>query len=393
MRANYYMTKSHLNVPFSPPSLRENEAIAAAEVIRSGWLMQGPKVAEFEHLLAAYCGSSNAIAVSNCTTALHLSLLTLGVKPGDEVICPSLSFIATANSIRYTGASPVFADVDPQTYNLDPNAVEAAITSRTRAIMLVHQLGLPADIDTFAAIAEKHGLALVEDAACAIGSRYKGRRVGGDGQAVCFSFHPRKVITTGEGGLILTDNAAYARTMSIMRQHGMNMSVMERHKSDRVSIENYDFGFNYRMTDLQAAVGIEQLKRLDSLLATRLRAAERYNEALAGHPWLRPPYIPEYAEPTFQSYAIQLTEDAPLSREQVMEQLLAMGVATRRGVMLAHREPAYEGWPCPNDLAKSEDASARSLLLPIFGDITDQQVDYVIDCIGALRPALQTASA
>ncbi len=210
--------KPRATIPIALPLFGPEEGEAARAVIASGWVSQGPKVAEFEQQFAARCGAAHAVAVSNCTSALHLALHVLGIGPGDEVICPSMSFIATANSIRHTGATPVFADVDPRTFNLDPGAAEAAITPRTKAIMVVHQIGLPADIDRFGAIGRKHGVKIVEDAACAIGSRYKGRPIGGHSELVCFSLHPRKVITTGEGGMITTSNPAHDKQLRLLRQ-------------------------------------------------------------------------------------------------------------------------------------------------------------------------------
>ncbi len=204
-------------IPITIPLFGPEEAEAAAKSVRSGWVTQGPKVAEFERAVADYCGAEHAVAVSNCTSALHLALVVAGVGPGDEVICPSMSFIATANSIRHAGAMPVFAEVNPQTYNLDPAAAEAAITPRTKAVLVVHQIGLPAELDRFFALAEAHGLKIVEDAACAIGSRYAGRQIGGHGELACFSFHPRKVITTGEGGMITTNRADYAERLRLLR--------------------------------------------------------------------------------------------------------------------------------------------------------------------------------
>ena len=278
-------------IPITIPYLGEEEERAAQAAIRSGWVTQGPKVAQFERAVADYCGTAEAVAVSSCTTALHLALLVLEVGPGDEVICPSMSFIATANSIRYTGATPVFADVDPRTYNLDPDAVEALITRRTKAILVVHQIGLPADIDRFLALAEKYGVKIVEDAACAIGSRYKGKPIGGHTEMACFSFHPRKVITTGEGGMITTNNVDYAKRLRLLRQHGMSVPDTVRHGAKRVIIEQYVcLGYNYRMTDIQAAIGIEQMKKLDWIVRRRRELASRYTEALSDHPWLRAPY-------------------------------------------------------------------------------------------------------
>jgi len=369
-------------IPITLPYFGEEEERAAAEVIRSGWVTQGPKVAEFERAVADYCGTPHAVAVSSCTTALHLALLALDVGPGDEVICPSMSFIATANSIRHAGAAPVFADVDPHTYNLDPDAAEAAITPRTRAILIVHQIGLPADIDRFLALGERRGVKILEDAACAIGSRYKGKPIGGHSEMACFSFHPRKVITTGEGGMITTDNPQYARQLRLLRQHGMSVPDTVRHASSQVIAEEYVcLGYNYRMTDIQAAVGIEQMKKLDWVVARRRELAARYTEALAGHAWLRPPHVPDYAEPNFQSYAVQLADEAPMSRDDLMQRLLDRGIATRRGIMLAHAEPAYRARATADGLPHSEAASRRSLLLPLFPAMSDQQQGAVLEAL------------
>lgn len=379
-------------IPIAIPYLGPEEERAAAAAIRSGWVTQGPQVAAFERAVAGYCGAAHAVAISNCTTALHLALLSLGIGPGDEVICPSMSFIATTNSIRYTGATPVFADVDPRTYNLDPSAAEAAITSRTKAILVVHQIGLAADLDAFEALAKKHGLRIVEDAACAIGSRYRGIPIGGSGNLVCFSFHPRKVITTGEGGMITTPSADDAQRLRLLRQHGMSVSDAARHSAKHVVIENYDcLGYNYRLTDIQAAVGIEQMKRLDWIVARRRELAARYTEALSNHPWLRPPYVPSYAQPNFQSYCVQLTADgAPFSRDRLMQELLDQGIATRRGIMLAHQERACADLPAKS-LPHSELASQNSLLLPIYPQLKDEEQQQVITALFHLTAAVRAA--
>jgi len=369
-------------IPITKPYLGAEEAEAARLAVLSGWVSQGPKVAEFERAFASYCGTAEAVAVANCTAALHLALLVLGVGSGDEVICPSMSFIATANAIRHSGATPVFADVDPRTYNLDPDAAEAAITPRTKAIMVVHQIGLPVDIDGFLAIGRRHGVKIMEDAACAIGSRYKGKPLGGHSEMACFSFHPRKLITTGEGGVITTQNAEYAQRLRLLRQHGMSVSDTVRHGAKQVITEEYVcLGYNYRMTDIQAAVGIEQMKKLEWIVGLRRELAARYTAALTGHPWLRPPYVPEYAKSNFQSYAVQLTEDAPMSRDELMQRLLDMGIATRRGIMLAHTEPAYAGRPQAQPLQHSEFASARSLLLPLYPQMTSEEQDRVLGAL------------
>jgi dTDP-4-amino-4,6-dideoxygalactose transaminase len=371
-------------LPIAVPYLGEEEAAAAHEAVLSGWVTQGPKVAEFERRVADYCGAAHGVAVTSCTTALHLALLALDIGPGDEVICPSMSFIASANAIRHAGATPVFADIDRDTYNLDPAAAEAAITARTKAILAVHQIGLPADIDAFAAIGERHGLPIVEDAACAIGSRYRGRAIGGHSTMVAFSFHPRKVITTGEGGMVTTNRADLADRLRLLRQHGMSVSDAARHGAKRVVIEEYlCVGYNYRMTDIQGAIGIVQMERLPWILRRRQELARQYDEALAGHPWLRAPYVPDFAEHNYQSYAVQLADSAPLSRNDLMQYLLDRQIATRRGIMLAHREPPYAGQRHA-DLARSEWASDHSLLLPLYPQMTEADVQRVVD---ALRSA------
>jgi perosamine synthetase len=381
-------------IPITKPCFGPEEAQAARNAVESGWVSQGPKVAEFERAVADYCGTAEAVAVSNCTTALHLALLVLGVGPGDEVICPSMSFIATANSIRHAGATPVFADVDPQTYNLDPEAAEAAISPRTKAIMVVHQIGLPVDLDRFLALGERHGVKILEDAACAIGSRYKGKPIGGHSELACFSLHPRKVITTGEGGMITTNNAQYAQRLRLLRQHGMSVPDTVRHAAVQVITEEYVcLGYNYRMTDIQAAVGIEQMKRLDWIVERRKELAARYTAALAGHPWLRPPCVPQYADFNFQSYAVQLTEDAPISRDELMQRLLDLGISTRRGIMLSHMEPAYAGHGLPNSLRHSERASARSLLLPLYPQMTSDEQDRVVGALFSESTQLHSTAA
>ena len=333
-----------MQVPFAKPTLRGDEGDAVAAVIASGWVSQGPKVAEFEARFAERVGAAAAVAVSNCTTALSLALYAAGIGPGDEVIVPSLSFIATANAAWAIGATPVFVDIDPKTYNLDPASAARAITPQTKAIMPVHQVGLPADMDAFFALADEHGLAIVEDAACAIGATYKGRPIGSLGPATCFSLHPRKVITTGEGGMITTQDVALADRMRKLRQHAMDLSDLARHNAKGVVFEGYpERGFNYRMTDMQAALGLCQLDALDDILAARKRLAERYDAAFAGAPFLETPYTPEYAHRTWQSYCLRVLPGAPVQRTELMELLLAEGVPTRRGVMAIHHEGAYPG--------------------------------------------------
>jgi dTDP-4-amino-4,6-dideoxygalactose transaminase len=367
-----------MQVPFARPSFTGGEAEALAEVIASGWVSQGPRVQAFERAFAERLGAREAIATTNCTSALHMALHVSGVGPGDEVIVPSLSFIATANAVWMCGAAPVFADVDPATQNLDPIAAERAITPRTKAIMPVHQIGLPADMDAFLEIGERRGVAIVEDAACAIGARHRGRPIGSLGTLACFSLHPRKVITTGEGGMITTDDAEVAARLRALRQHAMDLSDLARHGAKDIVFESYpERGFNTRMTDLQAALGLCQLAALDDILVERRRLAERYTAALAGVRWLEPPFTPGYAERTWQSYAVRVRPGAPVGRTELMRRLLHDGIATRRGVMAIHHEGAYPGVTA--DLQHTEAAAAEVLMLPLFADLTDAQQDHVIE--------------
>lgn len=369
---------SRLAVPLTRPYFGGGEAESLAEVVASGWVSQGPRVRDFEAAFAARVGAAEAVAVTNCTSALALSLHASGVGPGDEVIVPSLSFIATANAVWHCGATPVFADIDPRTYNLDPESAAAAITPRTRAIMPVHQLGLPADMDAFFELASAHELLLVEDAACAIGAEYRGRPIGSLGPAACFSLHPRKVITTGEGGMITTNDAELAARLRRLRQHSMDVSDLGRHTATDVVLESYpERGWNARMTDLQAALGLHQLEVLAEVLEARRRLAARYTEALRESPYLEPPFEPDYALRTWQSYAVRLRRGAPVERTELMRGLLRDGIATRRGVMAIHHEQAYAGVRA--DLPHTDAATRDVLMLPLFPALRDDEQDYVVD--------------
>ena len=371
-----------LNVPITKPSLTEEEARAPFESIKSGWVTQGPKVAEFEKAVASYVGAKHGIATTSCTTGLHLALAAIGIGPGDEVICPSFTFIASANAILYTGATVVFCEIDPKTFNLDPADAERRITKKTKAIMPVDQIGLACDIDAVNAIASKHGIKVVEDAAPAIGESYKGRKVGSNAHQTVFSFHPRKVITTGEGGMITTDDDGLADRARKLRAHGMSVSDLDRHKSDRVIIEEYPvLGFNYRMTDIQASIGLVQLRRLDELLRLRRERAERYNRELPGIKGIEIPFVPDYAEHTYQSYCLRLTKDCKLDREDLMTNLLRRGIATRRGVMASHLEKTYIDRNGKVSLPITEAATASTMLIPLYATMTDEEQSWVIDSL------------
>ncbi|MFB3818848.1 MAG: DegT/DnrJ/EryC1/StrS family aminotransferase [Candidatus Methylomirabilales bacterium] len=366
-----------VQIPVTKPVLDQAEEQAVVQVLRSGWLVQGPKVAEFERMVADYVGARHAVATSSCTTALHLAMLLHGLGPGHEVILPSFTFIATANAVRYVGATPVFADIDPVSCTLDPAAVASAVTPRTRAILAVHQIGLAADMEGIQAVARRHGLLVVEDAAPSLGASYRGRRVGGLGNVTCFSFHPRKVISTGEGGMITLQDDALAERARRLRAHGMSVSDLARHGARRVIIEEYpEVGYNYRMSDLHAAVGIQQMKKLDGLLERRRERAERYAAALRDVEELQLPAGRPESPHTYQSYLVQL-RGARKSRNQIMEELLAVGIASRPAVMAIHLTPAYAD--CRRRLPVTERATREGLLLPLYPTMTDAEQDYVVE--------------
>jgi len=380
-------------IPIIKPSLDQREAEAASRVILSGWITQGPEVASFEREFAEMVAAPHACAVSNCTTALHLALLAAGVHAGDEVVTVSHSYIATANSIRYCGAVPVFVDIEPATFNIDPHLAEAAITDKTRAILCVHQVGMPCDLASLVPIAERHGLPLIEDAACAAGSEIlwngEWERIGKPhGDAACFSFHPRKLVSTGDGGMITTRHKGWDKQFRLWRQHAMSVPDTVRHSSNEVIFETYpELGFNYRMTDIQAAVGREQLKKLPGIVARRRELASRYSSLLADMPGLITPVEPEWARSNWQSYCVRLPKSC--DQKQTMQALLDRGISTRRGIMCAHREPAYrqQPWRSQGSLRMSEQAQETAIILPLYDELALSDQEYIAE---RLRAAVLT---
>jgi dTDP-4-amino-4,6-dideoxygalactose transaminase len=346
---------------------------------------QGPEVAAFEREFAGYIGAEHACAVSSCTTALHLALLAVGVQAGDEVITVSHSFIASANSIRYCGATPVFVDIERRSFNIDAALIEPAITGRTRAILCVHQLGMPCNLEAVLAIARARGLRVVEDAACAIGSEIlwngKLEKIGKPhADVACFSFHPRKVITTGDGGMLTTSNAEWDKQFRLWRQHGMSVPDALRHGAKEVIFESYPvLGYNYRMTDVQAAIGREQLHRLPEILRDRRRLVERYRELLADIPGLQLPEEPAWARSNWQTFCVGLPDRC--NQRRIMQAMLDAGVATRRGVTSVHREQVYAGILGAQSLPVSEHASDHSIALPLYSQMSRAEQDRVIEVL------------
>jgi perosamine synthetase len=311
-------------------------------------------------------------------------MIVAGIKEGDEVICPSMSYVATANSIKYVGAKPVFAEVNPKTYNLDVEDTKKKITPKTKAILLVHQIGMPADIEAFKRLADTYNLKLIEDAACAAGSAYQSAKIGSHSELVCFSLHPRKVISTGDGGFVTTNREDYYLRMKLLRQHGMSVNDRVRHESAKVIFEDHvEVGYNYRMTDIQAAVGIKQLEKLDWIVAERRKIAMQYHEAFKDIDFIRLPIEEPGYFSNYQSYSIYLKDTCPISRNELMQKLLDAGVSSRRGIMTSHRETAYKAECAGLSLPVSENAADSSIILPLYVPMSSDDIKKVIETFKA----------
>jgi len=397
-----------MKIPITKPFFGDEERKAILEPLESGWIVQGPKVAEFERLFGEFTGAKYAIATTSCTTALHLSLIAMGIGSGDQVILPSFTFVATANAIEYTGATPVFCDINLNTFNIDANQIQKKITQKTKAIIPVHLFGLSADMKPITEIAEQHRLRVIEDAACGLGSYYDGRHVGTFGDAGCFSFHPRKAITTGEGGMITTDREDLMVTFRSLRDHGASKSDLDRHIDLGGSLlpEFNQLGYNYRLTDLQAALGVAQMRRAAEIIAARIARAERYNQILKKEEWFKTPETPGGYIHSYQSYVglLQPRNDAWKAREinfrqvlrlnekrnQIMEQLGAKGIAVRQGTHAVHMLGYYRKKYRlkPEDYINSFIAERLSITLPLYVQMTDEEQDYVIQELKACVESL-----
>lgn len=373
-------------IPLMKPWLGIEEWESLKDVILSGWISQGPKVHEFEKCVADFIGVKHAVATNSCTSALHLALRAHGVKGGDEVILPDSTCMADANAVIMAGAIPVFADIDDKTYNIDPQNVVNLITEKTRAVLIVDQIGLPADIEKFINISMRHNIILIDDAATALGAKYKGKYLGANGVTTTFSFHPRKMITTGEGGMLVTDDEKIADMSRVLRSAGASVSDLERHKAKGIILQKYyTNGYNYRMTDMQAAIGIVQMKKLPEMLKKRMQQAEFYNKAFGEIDEIDIPYVPEYATHAYSSYLLKLKRNIKIKIQDIIDKMAEKNISCRFGIQPLHREPYFRNLGLSDtDFPASCEVADRSFFIPIFPGLSEENRTYIVSCLKEL---------
>lgn len=370
-------------IPYGKQTIEQDDIQAVVDVLKSDFLTTGPKIAEFEQTVADYVGAKYAVAISNGTSALHAACFAAGIEPGDEVITTPLTFAASANCVLYCGGTPVFADVDPKTYNIDPEDIQRKITDRTKAIIAVHLAGQPCDMDAIHSIAREHGLIVIEDGAHALGSVYKGKKVGSMSDMTTFSFHPVKPITTGEGGMIVTDNEDFYKKMILFRSHGITRddSMMKRNDGPWF-YQQFNLGYNYRITDIQCALGCSQMKKLDRFLARRKEIVARYNEAFADCDNIITPYQLSDTESGWHLYIVQVKK---CDRRQVFENMREKGIGVNVHYIPVYMHPYYQEHGYENvHCANAEEIYSHIISLPLYPGLTSEQQDYVIDTLKSL---------
>ncbi len=397
-----------MNIPITKPliDLKDVEAIQAP--LRTGWLVQGPYVKQFEERVAWFCDARHAVAVSSCTAAIHLALLSAGVGPGDRVMVPSFTYVATANAVEHAGAEPVFVDIDPETFTISINHVQRYLeqcalqkTALPKAVIPVHLFGLCADMPALLRLSEKHGLVVIEDAACALGSEINGKAPGHFGLSACFSFHPRKIITTGEGGMVITQDEKTAASLRILRDHGAEASDHQRHVKGNGGLPEFNtLGYNFRMTDIQGALGVSQMDKLSDILEDRIRLAKIYHTILKDISWLSPPVCPKGYRHTYQSYVCRIGDkdasphEAARLRQSLMNHLNSADIASRPGTHSVHQLGYYSrkyGYR-PEDYPNAWMAHNSAIALPLYPGMTRQEQEYVVDTISNFNPKKPAAA-
>ncbi|MDB5227217.1 MAG: DegT/DnrJ/EryC1/StrS aminotransferase [Bacteroidota bacterium] len=381
-------------IPLTKPWLGDEEWLAIREVIQSGWVSQGPKVMEFEELVSKYIGVKFAVATNSCTSAIHLAFRIQGVQSGDDVILADTTCMANVNAIKMAGANPVFVDIDKKTFNLDPHLIEQAITPKTKAILNIDQIGLANDLEEIKKIAQKHNLIVVDDAATAMGGKYNNTYLGSHGLTTTFSFHPRKMITTGEGGMLLTDDQDIADKARTLRSAGASVSDLDRHKAKGVILQKYyENGYNYRMTDIQAAIGIIQMSKIDQMLIERRTQAAYYDAALKDTGELQAPFVPDYATHSYSSYCITISENCNITPEEIINQMAQKNISCRFGIPPLHNEPYFSGsgWT-DAQFPVSCNVFKKTFFIPIFPGLTEKNLKYIMDTLHQILYLHNTSS-